>query len=299
MSLLSLELRRLFLRNLTRIALGSALVVIIFLGLAMFAGRSAPGRLLCPEEIWTSAESISSCEQPAVGGANPEGVFVPQPRSESVLRPGASGWVPRASLWLLPTWILVGASAVGAEFRERTVETQLLWYPRRVRLLGTRIAGVATVVFVAHIVLLLVVVAVLTPTLLLRGSGSGGGASFWWGLCSHIIRGGCVAAVVATVAAALAFLTRYTAASVSMLLGYSAISPLALDSTSIVHHDPFVNLLAFASGADVGRYVNDEGSNQLSVIYSHGTLGAAILLIAFCALVVAASALAFARRDVV
>ena len=115
-----------------------------------------------------------------------------------------------------------------------------------------------------------------------------------------IVRGGIVAGIVAAIGAAVAFIARYTAASALVLLGYAASSPLILDSAipSFMHRDGLVNLLAFARGADVGRYVRGEESTELLVVFSHGSFGAAWYLIGYCVLIVALSAVVFTHRDI-
>ena len=77
--------------------------------------------------------------------------------------PGEAGVVPATSIALLGIGAILGAAFIGAEYRAGTIETTLLWEPRRLRVLAAKLAAGSISVFVIHVALLGFLVAYSLP----------------------------------------------------------------------------------------------------------------------------------------
>ena len=214
---------------------------------------------------------------------------------------GNSGIVPGVSLALVMLSGLFGAAFVGAEYRAGTVETQLLWEPRRKRVLGAKLAAVGASTFVIHAALLALLVAVALPAAWWRGTTAGAGDAFWLGLGGTIVRGGVISAVAAVIAAAVTAAARYTTAAVAVLLGYAIIGPIQVRAALLRGFRPWdliENAFAFANGGTVARY---EFASQHGVwveVAGHGPALALVYVAVYTAFIVWVAATVFSRRDV-
>ncbi|MCB1245954.1 MAG: ABC transporter permease subunit [Acidimicrobiia bacterium] len=212
--------------------------------------------------------------------------------------PPATGAVPSAALGLLGVAAVLGASFIGAEYSAGTIETLLLWEPRRRRVLSAKVVVAAVVAFVLLIGLLAFLTAVLVPAGVWRGSTAGADAAFWRGLGGVIARTGLAGAGVAAIALSISAIARHTVAGVVAFLGYIALSP-ALVNTILRGFRPFdltENLGAFIGGGEVGRWVSYNGYYEQVV--AHGVLGAGFVILGYVAVFVAAGLFVFNRRDV-
>ena len=214
---------------------------------------------------------------------------------------GNSGIVPGVSIALVMLSGLFGAAFVGAEYRAGTVETQLLWEPRRKRVLGAKLAAVGASTFVIHAALLALLVAVALPAAWWRGTTAGAGDAFWLGLGGTIVRGGVISAVAAVIAAAVTAAARYTTAAVAVLLGYAIIGPIQVRTALLRGFRPWdliENAFAFANGGTAARY---EFANQHGVwveVADHGPALALVYVAVYTAFIVWVAATVFSRRDV-
>jgi ABC-type transport system involved in multi-copper enzyme maturation permease subunit len=116
--------------------------------------------------------------------------------------------------------IVIGASAVGAEYRAGTVTTILTWEPRRVRLLTARLAAAAIVGMAFFLVVHLLLVGGWMVGAALRGTTAGTDSDFWRELVSVIVRATVLAGVLAAVSGALASIGKNTAAAMGIWFGY-------------------------------------------------------------------------------
>ncbi len=216
--------------------------------------------------------------------------------------PGAQGVVPGVSLVLLGLAAVLGASFIGAEYAEGTIETTLLWDTRRRRVLAAKLMAVAIGAAVIHLVVVTWLVVVMLPAGLWRGSTAGVDASFWWGLSGTAARGAGVAAVYAVIAASVATVARNTAGGVAALLGYVAVSPILTVTvlTWLRPRDLVVNSMATVNGGEVSGLVavTADGSSYLSEVFSHGTGLAALHVAIYLVLFVVMAIGVFVRRDV-
>jgi len=209
-----------------------------------------------------------------------------------------NGLVPGTSLVLFAIAAVLGASFIGAEYKSGTVETTLLWEPRRARVLSSKLGAAALSAFVIHIFLLGLLVMTMLPSAVWRGSTAGVGSEFWIGLSGVIVRGGMAAAAVAAIALSVSVVTRNTVGGIAVLLGYSAVSPM-ISLVLLRRLRPFdltANMAAFANGGEVGRFIGDRF--DLQSVYSHGTNGAAIRVAVYVVIAITIAVVVFSRRDI-
>jgi ABC-type transport system involved in multi-copper enzyme maturation permease subunit len=228
-----------------------------------------------------------------------EARFTINGREYRTARPVAGGIVPTASLVLLGVAAVIGASFIGAEYAAGTIETTLIWEPRRRRVLAAKFAVAALTAFAIHVILLCVLVLTLMPSALWRGSTAGADSDFWIGLVGVIMRGGIAAFAIAIISLAVSTITRSTVGGVIALLGYIAVSP-SIGATFLKGFRPFdltENMAAFANGGEVGRFVGT-GDGYYQSVYAHGG-GVALLFVAlYVAIAIALGMAVFTRRDI-
>lgn len=211
---------------------------------------------------------------------------------------GDSGVVPGMSVALLVVAAVIGASFIGAEYKAGTIETTLVWEPRRGHVLAAKLAAGAVSSAVIHITVLVLLVAAFLPAAWWRGSTAGVDAGFWWGIISTIGRGGAAAALVATLALTVSLVARNTAAGVAVLVGYMAVSPAIVRSLFRAFRpwDLAENVVALARGGDVGRYVG-VGDNFREVA-DHGAGMAGVYVLGYVLVFVVVAGWVFKTRDV-
>jgi ABC-type transport system involved in multi-copper enzyme maturation permease subunit len=185
--------------------------------------------------------------------------------------------------------IVLGASAVGAEYRAGTVTTILTWEPRRVRLLLARIGAAAVVAIAFYLVVHVVFVGGWLLGAGLRGTTAGADGGFWRDLAFVVLRGVVVAGVLAVLSAALATLGRNTGAALGIWFGYlvAVEAIFAANVKAVTRVLLTVNAAAFFGWEEIrvnGREMGPE---------------AALLQLLLWILVLGGAAAAvFARRDV-
>lgn len=211
---------------------------------------------------------------------------------------GESGVIPSISITLLVVAVIAAASFVGGEYRAGTIETTLLWEPRRWRVLAAKLTAGALSAFLIHVLLLTYLVVVLLPAGLWRGTTAGVDGAFWQGIGLSIVRGGGAAALLAVLVMSIVFITRHTTGGVAVMLGYAAFSPSLVSTLlrPLRPRDVSENLFVFVSGGEVGRWMASRGHYE-SVV-NHGTAMALLHVVVYAAIAVAVSGFIFRRRDI-
>jgi ABC-2 type transport system permease protein len=185
--------------------------------------------------------------------------------------------------------VVLGASAVGAEYRAGTVTTVLTWEPRRVRLLLARFTATAVVAVVFFLVIHLVFVAGWALGAGLRGTTDGADGGFWRDLVFVLLRATVIAAVLAVMSAAIATLLRNTAGAMGVWFGY-LVAVEGILRGNVDQTKPwmlFISTAAFYGWErldDVGRAVTGAGGLFHLALYLALLGGAAVAV--------------FTRRDV-
>jgi ABC-type transport system involved in multi-copper enzyme maturation permease subunit len=198
-ALLASELRRLTSRRLVRVMLLAAVVLVLVLDFLVAVFRN-------PDRLHESMRTIEIWVTP--GMARDLGVQ----RGDSVL--------PTVAVLTYLVVVVIGASAVGAEYRAGTVTTVLTWSPRRVRLMVVRYLAIASVAMGFFLIVQLAFVAGWHLGATLQGSTGGADADFWREVASVLVRTTLIAGGLAVVSAALATLCRNTAGAMGIWFGY-------------------------------------------------------------------------------
>jgi hypothetical protein len=198
-ALLASEVRRLWSRRLVRLALLVSVVLVLVLDLLVALFRN-------PDRLHESMRTIEIWVTP--GLARDLGVQ----RGDSVL--------PTIAVLTYLIVVVIGASAVGAEYRAGTVTTVLTWSPRRVRLMVARYLAIALVGMAFFLLVQLVFVAGWALGSALQGSTGGADADFWREVASVLLRTTLVAGGLAVVSAGLATVCRNTAGAMGIWFGY-------------------------------------------------------------------------------
>jgi ABC-type transport system involved in multi-copper enzyme maturation permease subunit len=185
--------------------------------------------------------------------------------------------------------IVLGASAIGAEYRAGTVSTVLTWEPRRVRLLAARLGAVALVCLATFLFVSAVFIGGWALGASLAGSTAGADGDFWREIVAVTGRGAVLAVALPVISAALATIGRNTAAALGIWFGY-LVAIEGILTANVKATTPW--MLTVSSAAFYGwERIN---ANQHTVTPGAGTLHVAL----FGLVLGAAGFAAFARRDV-
>lgn len=183
---------------------------------------------------------------------------------------------------------MAGATVAGAEWRAGMVTTVLTWEPRRLRLLAARSTSAVVLAFLIGFALEAVLLAAWLPAVLVNGTTSGVDAGFWLDLAVAMSRFAVLTAGSALVGLALATIGRNTAfAVITAFVWMAVIENLARGLRPA--------LASWLWGENLGTVITwgplpDAG-------FDRGPLVALLTLAVYVAVIVAASALSFERRD--
>ncbi len=247
MRLLFAEWKRFFARRFTRIMLLVVLVLLTIVAVGVghashkldaTAHATAHTRML--QAAAQQSQQIADCNAANANGAAPAD-------SPYFLPPGSTcddffgGYTPRESDFLPESWVFadkandmillfggvlalfgfaVGASFVGAEWSSGGMANLLLWRPRRLALLGTKLAALLVSVFASGVVLGAVWVGELCALAVLRGSF---GHVTSGQITSLFIAGGrsmTLGLAAAAIGFAVASIGRSTATALGLGIGY-------------------------------------------------------------------------------
>lgn len=200
MRLLGSEIRRLTSRRLVRFSLLVALSLVIVLVVIVTAtsDRSSfnPGDAMRMTQLWLTRATAES-------------------RGEN--RDNAIATISVLTYLLV---IVLGASAVGAEYRAGTVGTVLTWEPRRVRLLAARLAAVAIVAMLLFLIVHAVFIGAWAIGVAINGRSGGADADFWRELLVLLGRATLLAGALAVMSGAITTITKNTGGAMGLWFGY-------------------------------------------------------------------------------
>jgi len=185
--------------------------------------------------------------------------------------------------------IVLGATAVGAEYRAGTVTTVLTWEPRRVRLLTARLAAVAVVAMGFYLLVNAVFVGGWAIGAAANGITTGADSEFWKVLLLVLARGTVLAAVLAVLSGAIATLGRNTGAALGIWFGY-LIAVEAILGNQVRETAPW--LLTVSAAAFFGWRSYSLGGHHV------GPLGGTLHVLLYLVAVGGVALAVFARRDV-
>jgi ABC-2 type transport system permease protein len=202
--------------------------------------------------------------------------------------------------------VLLGATLGGADWGSGTIGTLLTWEPRRLRVLLTRAAVVAVMVFAITVALQVFVSATFWAATALRGSAQTS-SGMWREAIEQVLRNSALASGFAVVALSAATLTRSTAAAVGALFAYLVVAEGFLSSvwtdlrprllvhaaTVVASQQPLLKTNATATYAPNGTLINVSNNGVLLSVR-----GAWIVVAVWVLGLLGFALLAFRQRDV-
>ena len=268
MTLLRLEIERSLRRRMVWVLVGVALLGIAILGLVAFFDSTD----LDPGELERN------------------GVTHPAVMTDWWIAGGADGVLLTGAIFLLMGGLIGGAGVVGGEWRSGSLATTLTWEPRRVRLLGTRLAAMALSAFGIAVLLQLVLLVALLPSVLVHGTTAGADAAFAVSVAAAVARIALLSAMAAVLAGCIASVTRSTAGAIIGVWVW-----LALVESILRARKPWLGLYLLTENvATLLVWAAPQG-----VGFSRSPLGATALLTAYLVLLVSVAVRTFQRADVI
>jgi ABC-type transport system involved in multi-copper enzyme maturation permease subunit len=186
-------------------------------------------------------------------------------------------------------FVVVGATAIGAEWTNRNLTATLTFEPRRGLLLAAKLASVVLVAFLGAIFLEFILLLCMMPAALLRGTTEGVDSSWWIDYMETIARAGFVGAFGATLGLSIATIGRNTAAALGASFVYFAI----LESLLRAWKPHYAQWLIGDNMAIVAS-----GETDTFEAPDHGPGAAAIVLLVYGAAIYVLSAALFRNRDI-
>jgi len=200
---------------------------------------------------------------------------------------------------------VMGASAGGADWSSRSMALQLLWEPRRLRLLLMKWLAVVVDVVLLGVVSLALALALGMATASLRGTWQGMDSSAWHDVLNWSQRGFVLTIIAVTLGYAISVLVRNTGASLGVAFVYFAIIE-SITQVVLNKYEPFRVLL----GPNIGAWLNPggltfpgreqtaaNGSISSNPVHLSSTHGLTVLLV-YVLLVGLPAIWSFTRRDV-
>ena len=310
MRLLRVELRRGIVRRSTRLLVLLALLLIVVLGIGVFAAHSSD---FAPDEeaLQWREEQVQEClrteafgSQPGVSdlGAICESMvpmenFVTDPRFhltllwEPVDEYGnlGDGILVVTGLFLVLGALMAGATFIGADWRYGTIGTLLTWEPRRWRVFAAKAAAVALWALVIGILLQALVGISVLPAATWRGTTAGADSEWFGQVVGAVLRTSLLGAGAALIGYAIASIGRNTAAALGVAFGYVAIGESLIRALRPTWQPWLIsdNALVVIYGQELPNSSFERSPGQ-----------AALILGCYLAVVLLAAGAVFARRDV-
>lgn len=243
-------------------------------------------------------------------GPRPEYYTTRQPYVAEDKLPDVAIAVTMAAVMLA---FVLGASSGGAEWSSRSMTLQLLWEPRRVRLLTLKWSALALVTAGSTAVALLLGLGLGAVSVPLRGrwsrSGDGLPDGFWSDLAGTAGRGLVLVVLAASFGFAIAMLVRNTGAALGTAFVYFAVLENAVRIVFLRYgSEQFMlttNAAAFVTpgGIEVPRRLVEEsipgGGTSTETVLMQLTNGRALLtLLAYLVVLGVPAVWSFTRRDV-
>ncbi len=274
-SLFRAELARLLARGLTRwFPLGLAAVFVIGIGIAF---------LIITNDSSIDAEGIDFLDDMA-GGVEARDVL------------GPIGF-------LLPLMaFVIGASYIGADIKSGMLEQILTWEPRRIRLMIARIAALLVGIGVIAAILSLFFTFLMFALAVSVGGTTGGlTGEFWGNYALILVRTSIAAGVFGIFGFAVTLLIGNSIGAIVGWIIYWLAGELILLPPLLPQIQPYlpvVNSDAFSRGVDVEKIDGSVFSGDFDIVFSHTYLVAGAIVVAYVAVALVASGIAFTRRDI-
>jgi hypothetical protein len=196
---------------------------------------------------------------------------------------------------------VMGTGFIGAEWTAGTFPLLLTWEPRRMRVLLAKLAAVVVTFVVIGVVTTAILLASGWAIAATRGTTAGITATVWRELLWYSLRGLPLIALLTGAGAAIAGLTRHTAAALVGAIGYMVVFEIVVRR---LHPEWIRWLLATNSGALLGGWVHLDATQRVPFGLSPGAgfvlhaNRAGIYLAVLFLVVVATWAFVLLRQDV-
>jgi ABC-2 type transport system permease protein len=240
----------------------------------------------CIEQKFFSLEPGQTMEQVCTDA------FADQTPPDEYALTGLTDTLRGTSFILLVLGLVIGASAVGADWQAGSMATLLVWEPRRLRVLAVRAIVVGVAVFVLALLLQGALAGLLALVANTRGSTAGTGGDFTRTVVGVIGRIAVMTAILALIAVAISMIGRTTAASLGVVFVYLALVESLLH-VLIPRITPW--LLSVNTAVFVDGRAQDVGDNApVHVTPGH----ASVVVVAYALILLVAAGAFFRARDV-
>lgn len=183
-------------------------------------------------------------------------------------------------------WLL-GASAIGAEWANRTMTTTLTWESRRRRVLAAKVVAAAAFSFVWLLTLQGIFAAAMYPAAEFEGTTAGVDLGWWLDIARLALSISAVGAIAAVLGASIATVGRHTAAALGAGFVYLAV----VEGLIRAFRPGWVDWLVGDNAALI--MIGPEEVNHLS----HSQGAALLLLLAYAGALLLVAMAVFKRRD--
>jgi ABC-2 type transport system permease protein len=194
------------------------------------------------------------------------------------------------AVFLLMGGLIGGAGVIGGEWRSGSIATVLTWEPRRVRLLATRFAAMATCSFAIALALQLVLLLAMVPAVVVHGTTTGADAAFAASLGAAMARIAAMTALGTLLGAGIASITRSTAGGILAVWVW-----VALVESTLRARKPWMS--SYLLSENVVRVVS--WADLPGITGTRSPAAAAGLLALYAAGLALVAAVAFRRVDIV
>ena len=202
---------------------------------------------------------------------------------------GGDGILMIGAIPLLLGGLFGGATVAGAEWKAGTITTVLTWEPRRWRVHAARLAAAFSLAAVIALVLETLFLAATLPAVLLNGTTAGTDAGWWFDLVGAGVRIALLTGAAAVIGASFATIGRGTGFALGLAFGW-----LSVGENLVRGLKPSLQHLLLGDNlAIVLTWAPLEGAS-----FTRSEVVALITVTAYVALLVAAGAVSFARRDI-
>ena len=293
--LFRVELRRLWYRRAAKVlAIGLIGITLISFGVAFRNSRKvsdAEFEQLRRDAVAEATRGFGGDVPPGVE-LSPDNVFVDDPRF--VLEDDLPDFLLGVGGLVAVGAFVFGATAGGADWSAGTVQALLFWEPRRVRVILTKAAALAAVVFAFALAVQLLSYGLGGLTASARGTLDGADAEFWRFLVGRSLRLGAITGFASLVAFGIAGFTRNTGAALGAAFAYFVILENLLRALR-PRWQPYLlseNMDAFIRNG-VNLFFQDDGRPY----FNSGTRAGAVLA-TYLVVILGTLTVSFARRDV-
>jgi ABC-2 type transport system permease protein len=200
--------------------------------------------------------------------------------------------------------MMLGSSAIGAEWSSGGLANMLLWHPNRLKVWGAKLGAVSAVCAAAVIVVLLLTFGLLYMTAAARGEIGDLNAAWWDENLPKFARAGLLSVAMTVLGASLAMLGRHTAISGGIIAGYLIVGDMLVQFASMAIQMPFperMSLYTWVSAWIDGKIelhdwseINQEFPDVMVITSTEAGLLLGGIVLGFAAL----ASWAFHRRDV-